>query len=131
MSGSNGSRNDWADVRVRGLIDKAKTRRQEWREVDLEHYDLELAGQTLQVWANAPRVIGDFIAKTELGDPHYISALSELTQYSESVLRDMIDAWEPALTVFIMQEVFGKIREYQQERLDFLSLRSSQALATS
>ncbi len=120
---------DWASPRLRGIIEKAAQREMVWRDIKLTDYNPELLApdggpQTLEVWANAPAGLMDFIRVVDWDDPKFYDALAEVSRFSVAMFRDLFDAWEPALKIWVMREIFDVINKYRDERLSFLeSLR--------
>ncbi|MGB8644748.1 MAG: hypothetical protein WCF84_05895 [Anaerolineae bacterium] len=122
---------DWADARLRGIIEGAKKRRQVYKEIDLSQFDPEMVtpggeGQHLRVWVNAPSVLARQISEIDFTGAEVVSALAEYLYrptgepYTASDLQDLFDAWEGPLRRWLVRQIFVKVGEYVAERNDFL-----------
>ncbi len=116
---------DWAPPRLRAILTKARLREVVWREIDLSKFDPELTEpngepQKIQVWANAPSGLMDYIRTADWSEDEFFAALAELTQYTGEQWRDLLDAWEGALKSWVTRQLFDVTREYQSERFNFL-----------
>lgn len=124
---SNGKGADWASPRLRGIIEKAKSRKRVFKEIDLGEFDGDLAGQLVEVWANAPSVLARHIGELAPGDAAFVSGMSEYLyrtsgeSYTAADLQDLLDAWPGALRPWFVGQLFSKLTEYNQERADFFA----------
>lgn len=126
----------WAPERLRGILDKAKQRHMELRELDLSEYDHDLvqpdgSPQTVQVWVNAPSALMDFISDADWSDTAFYGALGELTAYEPQMWRDLFDAWDAALKSWTVRKLFDLIRAYRDERFSFLVSSPADSTASS
>lgn len=123
---SDAKKEEWAGERLRRLIEQARARRMEFKEINLATFDPELAGQTLRVWVNAPSALARHIYDVDLGEDGTVGALAEYLyrptgeRYTTSELQDLLDAWEGTLRRWIIRQIFAQVNEYVAERNSFL-----------
>lgn len=117
---------DWASPKLRALLDRAQTRHQEWRDLDLSAFNADLvtpdgAPQTLRVWVNAPSALREALDAQEYfnGDTYYNIIAAYIGQ-DPAWVRDLFESWEDSLRHYVRIRIGQMIVEYRDERLNLL-----------